>query len=260
MMKYAIHNSTRSSWYSEILIATLLLAMLVVPIQVRAAVSVDTDGFTINVNDSAGVSAIQPDGKIHISGNFTEVDGIPRNGFARLNPDGSLDPSFNPNVNDSIRVNAIQSDGKMLVSGNFTEIDGVARNGFARLHIDGSLDSNFTPNINGQATVSSLGNDGKMLISGSFTEIDGMARSGVKITAECAGERLVIFVDNDGDGIPETLRQDVLKRGRRLDEKVPGSGLGLDIVRDIAELYRGSLHLEQSELGGVGARLDLPAV
>jgi signal transduction histidine kinase len=86
------------------------------------------------------------------------------------------------------------------------------------------------------------------------------ARSRVKITAECAGERLVIFVDDDGDGIPETLLQDVLKRGRRLDEKVPGSGLGLDIVRDIAELYRGSLQLEQSELGGVGARLDLPAV
>jgi signal transduction histidine kinase len=86
------------------------------------------------------------------------------------------------------------------------------------------------------------------------------ALSKVRITAECAGERLVIFVDDDGDGIPETLRQDVLKRGRRLDEKMPGSGLGLDIVRDIAELYRGSLELEQSELGGVGARLDLPAV
>lgn len=70
----------------------------------------------------------------------------------------------------------------------------------------------------------------------------------------------MILVDDDGDGIPETLRQDVLKRGRRLYEEMRGSGLGLDIVRDIAELYRGSLQLEQSELGGVGARLDLPAM
>jgi signal transduction histidine kinase len=86
------------------------------------------------------------------------------------------------------------------------------------------------------------------------------ARNRVKITAECTDERLVIVVEDDGAGIPETHRQEVIKRGRRLDEEVPGSGLGLDIVRDIAELYRGSFHIEQSGLGGVSARLDLPAV
>ena len=86
------------------------------------------------------------------------------------------------------------------------------------------------------------------------------ARSSVNITAECTDERLVIVVEDDGAGIPETHRQEVIKRGRRLDEDIPGSGLGLDIVRDIAELYRGSLYLDQSEQGGVSARLDLPVV
>lgn len=86
------------------------------------------------------------------------------------------------------------------------------------------------------------------------------ASSSVNINAECANERLVIVVEDDGAGIPELQRQEVIKRGRRLDEKVPGSGLGLDIVRDIAELYRGSLYLGQSEQGGVSARLELPAV
>ena len=86
------------------------------------------------------------------------------------------------------------------------------------------------------------------------------ANSMVSISAECTDNRLVILVEDDGEGIPEELHHFVLKRGRRLDEDTPGSGLGLDIVRDIAELYRGSLELDHSTFGGLLARLDLPAV
>ena len=50
----------------------------------------------------------------------------------------------------------------------------------------------------------------------------------------------------------------MLKRGRRLDETKPGSGLGLSIVADLAALYRGALTLEDSPLGGLRAVLDLP--
>ena len=50
----------------------------------------------------------------------------------------------------------------------------------------------------------------------------------------------------------------MLKRGRRLDETKPGSGLGLSIVSDLAALYRGSLNLEASPLGGLRAVLELP--
>ena len=49
------------------------------------------------------------------------------------------------------------------------------------------------------------------------------------------------------------------KRGRRLDETKPGSGLGLNIVADLAQSYRGSFKLEQGPLGGLSARLELPA-
>ncbi len=86
------------------------------------------------------------------------------------------------------------------------------------------------------------------------------ARNKVDITAQCTDDRLIVIVEDDGNGIPESLRHVVIERGHRLDEEVPGSGLGLDIVRDIAELYRGSLQLEQSSIGGVRARLVLPAV
>ena len=46
--------------------------------------------------------------------------------------------------------------------------------------------------------------------------------------------------------------------GERLDESVPGSGLGLAIVRDIAKLYGGTITLDESDLGGLEARLELP--
>jgi signal transduction histidine kinase len=83
----------------------------------------------------------------------------------------------------------------------------------------------------------------------------------VAISGEVArdGERarLVLTVEDDGPGLPEEARG-TLKRGRRLDESKPGSGLGLSIVSDLAALYRGSLDLSRSPLGGLAAVLDLP--
>lgn len=70
---------------------------------------------------------------------------------------------------------------------------------------------------------------------------------------------LCINVDDDGPGIPDESLSVVLNRGKRLDETKPGSGLGLDIVCDIAEMYDGGLELKRSAMGGLCARLRLPA-
>jgi len=85
------------------------------------------------------------------------------------------------------------------------------------------------------------------------------ARSQVLVRAECAKDRLLIVVEDDGPGIPEQRQVEVLQRGHRLDEKVPGSGLGLDIAKDIAGLYRGSITLDRGSSGGLRVKLDLPA-
>jgi signal transduction histidine kinase len=69
---------------------------------------------------------------------------------------------------------------------------------------------------------------------------------------------VVVLVDDDGPGIAETLREVVLQRGVRADEAAPGSGFGLAIVRDLAELYGGRITLSRSALGGLSARLELP--
>lgn len=85
------------------------------------------------------------------------------------------------------------------------------------------------------------------------------ARARVAVSARLAGDRLLVAVEDDGPGLPEAERDAVFKRGRRLDESVPGSGLGLAIVRDIAGLYDGRIELDRSPLGGLAARLTLPA-
>jgi signal transduction histidine kinase len=86
------------------------------------------------------------------------------------------------------------------------------------------------------------------------------ARTEVRIRGDCTAQRLSIAVEDDGPGIPAAQRAEVLKRGSRLDEAVPGSGLGLSIAAEIAELYRGSVRLEDSPLGGTRAVLDLPTI
>jgi signal transduction histidine kinase len=67
-----------------------------------------------------------------------------------------------------------------------------------------------------------------------------------------------VTVEDDGPGIKPEERSRVLE-GVRLDETVPGSGLGLGIVRDISGLYGGSLTLDQASIGGLKAVLALPA-
>lgn len=103
------------------------------------------------------------------------------------------------------------------------------------------------------------------------------ARSRVAISSSAApssgsGSTIVILVDDDGPGLDPSLREAVLRRGVKADEspRLPGaegasvgsgsgSGFGLAIVRDLAELYHGSIALTESPRGGVRARLELPA-
>ncbi|WP_201190978.1 ATP-binding protein [Pseudomonas fluorescens] len=65
-------------------------------------------------------------------------------------------------------------------------------------------------------------------------------------------------VEDDGPGIPQDRRDQVLNRGTRLDEQTDGHGLGLGIVRDIVDTWGGVLRLEESEWGGLKVVIELP--
>ena len=85
------------------------------------------------------------------------------------------------------------------------------------------------------------------------------ARSRVVVSSATNNGRVVMMIEDDGPGLAPSLRAAVLQRGVRADEAAPGSGLGLAIVRDLVELYGGSIELAESASGGVRARLELPA-
>ena len=86
----------------------------------------------------------------------------------------------------------------------------------------------------------------------------------VKVEADAAQpanteKTFQIIIEDDGPGLPADFRESAVQRGRRLDENIPGSGLGLSIVADLSHLYQGALKLEEGSGGGLLARLTLPS-
>ncbi|HEX7654001.1 MAG TPA: Calx-beta domain-containing protein [Verrucomicrobiae bacterium] len=110
-----------------------------------------SDG-TIDAGFNAGLGANnwvrcivqQPDGKIIIGGDFTTINGNPHQRIARLNRDGSEDPTFSASINGPIVFSLLlQPDGKVLVGGYFSQVNGVAQRNLVRLNSNGSLDTTW---------------------------------------------------------------------------------------------------------------------
>ncbi|USW93039.1 sensor histidine kinase [Pseudomonas proteolytica] len=80
----------------------------------------------------------------------------------------------------------------------------------------------------------------------------------VRVSIDEAPHCFELRVEDDGPGIPEAQRSQVFSRGTRLDEQTDGHGLGLGIVRDIVEVWGGTLQLHESELGGLKVLIELP--
>jgi len=131
----------------------------------------------------------------------------------------------------------------------------------ARLHADHALDIKVTesaaaPDFRGdrQTLEEILGN----LMDNACKWAASTVRVGA---APGGGGTVVLNVEDDGPGIPADRLDDVLRRGRRLDESAPGSGLGLSIVDDLTRAAGGRLDLDASpELGGLRARVTLPGL
>ena len=135
--------------------------------------------------------SIQNDGKLIVAGDFEKFNCVERSKIVRLNPNGTIDTSFNPSgslANSIILTTLIQNDGKIIIGGLFTSFDGVPVTAIARLNSDGTLDSTFNTGTNLEFSVSSppcsvvalaIQPDGKIIIGGNFTSYGGISRSGI---------------------------------------------------------------------------------
>jgi uncharacterized delta-60 repeat protein len=124
--------------------------------------------------------AVQPDEKILLGGAFSTVAGQARAGLARLNPDGTLDPGFNPGTDGRVYCLALQKDGKILVAGFFNSLGGQPRIGLGRLNSDGTLDSSFNPIPDKNFIYAlALQPDGRILVGGDFITLNGQGRANI---------------------------------------------------------------------------------
>ena len=146
------------------------------------------------------------------------------------------------------------------VLGVRTELDDVVedlRHTLARMHIDRRIE--IETNVPAGLGVRGERQDLEEMLGNLADNACKWAASRVVISARRENGRIVCTVDDDGPGLPEAQRGTVFDRGRRLDENVPGTGHGLAIVREIAELHDGSVSLDHAPLGGLRAILTLPS-
>ena len=126
-------------------------------------------------NDFVNAITLQSDGRVLLGGDFTLLNGLKRNRFARLNADGTVDNSLDIGLgfNDSVKAIIAQPDGRIIVCGMFTQFNGVNRNRLIRLNSDGSIDDTFNPGGGANNPINSMAlqNDGKIVIVGDITAV-----------------------------------------------------------------------------------------
>lgn len=144
--------------------------------------------FDSSFNAGAGANgivyavAVQPDGKVIVGGNFTQIDSTNRGRVARLNADGHVDIGFvvpTNAINGIVRAVAVQTNGQVIIAGEFSQVYSTPRSRIARLNIDGSLDMGFSPSLDGFGYALAIQEDGRILIGGAFFNVNSTTRAGI---------------------------------------------------------------------------------
>lgn len=147
--------------------------------------SVDsTFNTSIAASGAVGCVIIQPDGKLVIGGSFNSYNGVFRGTIARINSNGSLDPTFVTGsgiTNGVVNTIALRSDGKLIIAGSFAQYNGFPANSIARLNSNGTFDTTFNVGLgpNMSITKVAIQNDGRILVGGIFASFNGVQKSGI---------------------------------------------------------------------------------
>ena len=147
--------------------------------------------FTPSINGAVNIMKVLPDQKIMIAGYFKMIDGQTRSSIARLNADGTLDPTFNANLSTrtgltdqvDIRSMTVQPDGKILIAGRIFSNSDIYVERVLRLNSDGSPDPTLTTipqaDFDGVVFDAQQMPNGKILVGGYFTSANGNARANI---------------------------------------------------------------------------------
>ena len=159
--------------------------------------TVDT-AFDPNPNGGLTVVVLQANGQIVFGGNFSRIqpnetgNGSNRSAIARVNADGTVDPSFDPAFNGTVdtitllpdaslfvggNFTSVQEGGAVLIGGNFLNVGSTAAAHLARLNSDSTLDSAFGAHPDGPVNALVPIVNGTVLVGGAFANIDGVPRA-----------------------------------------------------------------------------------
>lgn len=158
-------------------------------------------------------SCLQPDGKVLVGGVFSQYNGLPQGRLIRLNPNGTVDETFDIGSGANYFVQSIkmQPDGKILVGGGFTIFNGFAQNRIVRLNSDGSIDPSFVLSGSGFDNVVYdilVLPDGKIMVGGEFDNYNGVPSKKI-IRLNSDGTHDTSF--NPGSGFNNSMRNMVLQ-------------------------------------------------
>ncbi len=132
--------------------------------------------------------AVQPDGKALLAGDFEQINGFTRYGYARMNLDGTLDTAFalgdtstnQFSIGGRLDAVLIQPDGKICFAGDWTSLGGFYGTGVGRFLANGTADPAFiSPHFGGTLSSVRLQNDGKLIVAGWFQNVGGISRNSV---------------------------------------------------------------------------------
>ncbi|MBI1177314.1 hypothetical protein GC207_07730 [bacterium] len=145
--------------------------------------------------------AVQPDDHILISGDFQNIDVIPRNRIARLTDTGTVDASFNPGTGADNQVSSIelQSNGQILIAGQFANYNGTPRSDVALLNSSGTLDLSFNAVTPDSFFGSTARRQGDHFLVGGFVYGTGANVTNSLMRFDSAGNRDTGFQVSVGD-------------------------------------------------------------
>ncbi|MBS1794687.1 MAG: VCBS repeat-containing protein [Acidobacteria bacterium] len=195
-------------------------------------------GFQNILPGSISAIAVQPDNKIIIGGLFNEVDGTPRFRLARINPDSTIDPTFNISTSgtsyyfnyiSTVTRIILQPDGKLLVAGEFEYVPASGYNRLlVRLNPDGSIDPTFnhTLSLRSQSVLPALQDDGKIVVGRQRDTVYMTENTPVRLNPN--GSRDTAFTPNiySTRGYVTVLGVTIQPDGKILISGVWGEGMG----------------------------------
>ncbi len=134
-------------------------------------------------------------------------------------------------------------------------IEGLGR-AMSKIYRDKNIQ--LTINIDAETRFSGEKQDLEQVLGNLMDNACKWANEKVFISGKSENDYLIFDIEDDGPGLSKSEQQKAIKRGERLDEQKPGSGLGLSIVRDLMQAYDGEFIMSRSDSGGLKVMLKFP--